>query len=121
MAEERFFCVSCVAPFQFSFLSFLCWSPIRTCSLIIVCSFVRGLVPDPWVTFVGHFRGSLFVDVVGHFWSLIVVLVVAAVVVVDVVAEDRATRQGKLKTETQKGRGPAAKDKTQKTQSHWLD
>ena len=29
-----------------------------------------------------HFRGSLFVDVVGHFWSLIVVLVVAAVVVV---------------------------------------
>ena len=30
----------------------------------------------------GHFRGSLFVDVVGHFWSLIVVLVVAAVVVV---------------------------------------
>ena len=44
-----------------------------------------GLVPDPWVTFVGHFRGSLFVDVVGHFWSLIVVLVVAAVVVVVVV------------------------------------
>ena len=30
----------------------------------------------------GHFRGSLFVDAVGHFWSLIVVLVVAAVVVV---------------------------------------
>ena len=82
MEEQRFFCVSCVAPFQFSFLSFLCWSPIRTCSLIILCSFVRGLVPDPWVTFVGHFRGSLFVDVVGHFWSLIVVLVVAAVVVV---------------------------------------
>ena len=39
----------------------------------------------------GHFRGSLSVDVVGHFWSLIVVLVVAAVVLVVVAEEEPAS------------------------------